>query len=131
MAKTLKGVMTEFAALQRELATASEASLREVAEPVLKRSQELVPVDTGRLRDSGFIATERTPNGARAVVGYARDGDPDYAITVEIGRMARIRTPGGQQRQEVGDSDATAAVEVPRAGRGEVAEEGAGARGKQ
>ncbi|MEE8599214.1 MAG: hypothetical protein V3S69_06880 [Dehalococcoidales bacterium] len=47
--------------------------------PIFEESQRLVPVDTGRLRRSGFIETRRTTTGAVAAVGYGRFGSPHYA----------------------------------------------------
>ncbi len=48
-------------------------------QPIFDRSQELVPVDTGTLRDSGFIETRPTSEGVGVFVGYGRFGKPFYA----------------------------------------------------
>lgn len=48
-------------------------------EPAFKESQRLVPVDTGKLKRSGFIETKRTANGTVAAMGYGRYGRPTYA----------------------------------------------------
>lgn len=49
------------------------------AQPIFDRSQELVPVDTGALKASGFIETRPTSNGVQVFVGYGRFGTPEYA----------------------------------------------------
>lgn len=50
--------------------------------PIFDRSQELVPVDTYRLKNSGFIEVRQVTAGAQAVVGYGRYGRPHYATVV-------------------------------------------------
>lgn len=60
----------------------SPAALIYAVQPIYDESQELVPVDTGKLKDSGFVEVRSTTRGATAVVGYAKGGDPDYAVWV-------------------------------------------------
>jgi len=50
--------------------------------PILERSQELVPVDTGKLKRSAFITVTQSVSGPVAVIGYARYGQPHYAAFV-------------------------------------------------
>ena len=50
--------------------------------PIMEFSQKIVPVDTSKLKDSGFIEVRQTTSGAVAVVGYARHGQPHYAAFV-------------------------------------------------
>lgn len=49
------------------------------AQPIFDRSQELVPVDTGDLKASGFIETRDTASGVGVFLGYGRFGKPFYA----------------------------------------------------
>lgn len=51
-------------------------------EPIYDESQRLVPVDTGRLKRSGFTAARKRAGGATAQIGYARFGRPFYAAFV-------------------------------------------------
>lgn len=51
-------------------------------EEILKRSQELVPVDTGRLKRSAFREIRAGADGPYAVMGYAKHGNPHYAAFV-------------------------------------------------
>ena len=65
--------------------------LKAEAEAILAQSQGLVPVVTGRLRDSGFVEASEQP--AEAAVGYGGASAP-YALAVhealhEIGADGR------------------------------------------
>lgn len=51
-------------------------------EPILEHSQKIVPVDTGKLKRSGFIEVRETVSGPKAVIGYAKYGSPHYAAMV-------------------------------------------------
>lgn len=67
--------------------------LEEALRPAFDLSQVYVPQDTGRLKDSGYLETEVTPNGARASLGYAPGGNPYYALYVhEIPTLHREPT---------------------------------------
>jgi len=57
---------------------AIEAGLK----PIYDLSQQYVPVDTGRLKRSGFIETRQTSTGSRGWIGYAKGGHPSYAAWV-------------------------------------------------
>lgn len=50
--------------------------------PTFALSQEYCPVDTGELLASGYLATETFRGGARAEIGYAKGGTPEYAVYV-------------------------------------------------
>lgn len=58
--------------------------LLETLDPILLRAQELCPVATGALKNSGYL--EVVPTGAGGVIsaeiGFAREGEPPYAIFV-------------------------------------------------
>jgi len=62
----------------------SEPALRYGLVTIYNRSQELVPVDTGKLKESGWISvSSRKSDGAiRGVVSYGRMGKPFYAVYV-------------------------------------------------
>lgn len=51
-------------------------------EPIYDESQRLVPVDTGRLKRSGFTAARKRVGGVTAQIGYGRLGRPFYAAFV-------------------------------------------------
>jgi len=59
------------------------AAIRFGLQPIFDESQELVPVDTGRLKRSGFIETRTQASGRiSAEIGYGRFGIPHYAAFV-------------------------------------------------
>jgi len=51
-------------------------------QPIFDKSQYYVPRKTEALANSGFIETEVTSRGARAVVAYGKGGKPEYAVFV-------------------------------------------------
>lgn len=51
-------------------------------EPTFQISQERVPVKTGDLQASGYLAVESFRGGARVEIGYGKGGVPDYAVAV-------------------------------------------------
>lgn len=56
--------------------------LFEALEPTFELSQTYVPVDTGKLKESGFLEKQTFTGGARVVMGYGREGFPAYATLV-------------------------------------------------
>lgn len=50
--------------------------------PIYDESQKLVPVDTGRLKRSGYYEVRKFKRGPVAEIGYGRYGDPHYALYV-------------------------------------------------
>jgi hypothetical protein len=92
MAATLKGadaLQKQLAALARTAPGVGAAAARALAEGILARSNELVPVDSGELRDSGeVIATDG---------GFAVTYSAPYALTVHEDTSAR-HPHGGQAK---------------------------------
>lgn len=78
---TFKSVMANWKALQREVDAASAPALEEAAQRIFDRSQELVPVATGRLKASGKIESHKTSGGTVVTISYG-EGGPDYAGNV-------------------------------------------------
>lgn len=62
-------------------------------EPTFDKSQELVPVDTGDLKDSGYLEVEAFRGNVRVEMGYGRNNFPDYAIFVHENLEARHAAP--------------------------------------
>ena len=75
-------------------------------EPIMELSQELVPVDKGVLKRSGFIEVRKITRGYKAVIGYAKYGKPHYAAFVhemlhvphQKGKQAKFLEAAVQQR---------------------------------
>jgi hypothetical protein len=68
----------------RKVGFATPDAIVYALQPIFDRSQELVPVDTGKLKRSGFLKTDREYRSGRvrAQVGYAQHGQPHYAAFV-------------------------------------------------
>lgn len=63
--------------------------LYEALEPTLELAKSYCPVDTGVLRDSGYLEKQTYEGGARVILGFAKGGDPPYAILVH--EMTNLR----------------------------------------
>ncbi|KKM27945.1 hypothetical protein LCGC14_1569610 [marine sediment metagenome] len=75
---TVKGNMLKL--IERIEGVTPEA-IRFGLQPIFDESQRLVPVDTGKLKRSGFIEVRTQARGGRvsAEIGYGRFGQPFYA----------------------------------------------------
>lgn len=56
--------------------------LVEALEPTFGKALEYCPQDSGDLRASGYLEAEKYRGGSRAVIGFGKGGQPDYAIYV-------------------------------------------------
>lgn len=80
--------------VEQGLVQAVQDALNEVAQQILERSQDLVPVRTGALRDSGYI-TSGDQGGYPSVTITYGGGDVDYAYKVH--EDLEMRHPNGGQ----------------------------------
>lgn len=67
--------------------------LEDALEPTFEWSQEIVPVLTGELKESGYLETRSFRGRARVEIGYGRGGLPDYAIVVHEDLEAHHEEP--------------------------------------
>ena len=73
----------------------SENALEEIAQTIHNTSQAYAPLDTGELRDSSYISSEKTADKYTVKIGYGKDGKAPYAVYVhEIGPYKNPTTPG-------------------------------------
>lgn len=56
--------------------------LLEALEPTFAMSQEMVPEKTGKLKNSGYLLITSSGQNAAVEMGYAKNGEPDYAVVV-------------------------------------------------
>lgn len=56
--------------------------LLDALRPTYELSQKYVPVDTGDLKESGFLERDKGSKYPRVVMGYGRGGIPNYAALV-------------------------------------------------
>lgn len=75
---------------------AVEDALKKHADKILARSQELVPVDTGALKASGFAEVERNGDEIVAQVCYSSNGSVPYATFVH--ELPNAHTPPTQRK---------------------------------
>lgn len=87
----IEAVNARLAVLAEQHRDAAVAALREEAETIMTTSKRLVPVDTGVLRESGFV--DAVDEGVRLAYGGAASG---YAIYVHENLEARH--PVGQAK---------------------------------
>lgn len=80
--------------VEQGLVQAVQDALNEVAQQILERSQDLVPVRTGALRDSGYI-TSGDQGGYPSVTITYGGGDVPYAYQVH--EDLEMRHPNGGQ----------------------------------
>lgn len=68
----------------KEVESAVPLAVREGLFPIYETSQILVPVDTGDLKESGFIDVEVSPKGRSitGTVGYGENNMPPYTLIV-------------------------------------------------
>jgi hypothetical protein len=62
-------------------------------EPVGEKSQEYVPYRTGELHDSFYLEASTSRGRATAEIGYARGGNPHYAVFVHENLEMHHRPP--------------------------------------
>ncbi len=75
-------VERNYTRLIETLQANTEVVVRQMLQPVFDRSQELVPVDKGPLKASGYIETQMRRGRVVGEVGYGRGGVPPYAVIV-------------------------------------------------
>jgi hypothetical protein len=67
--------------------------LYEALVPTFGKSQEYCPIDTGALRESGYLEITEFRRRPRVEIGYGVGGDPDYAAKVHENMEYRHKAP--------------------------------------
>jgi hypothetical protein len=78
----MEGIMANMTNVVAHIQNVTAHAIVFGLEPAFKRSQELVPVDTGDLKRSGFLEVRPRKSGVDAAIGYGRFGQPSYAAMV-------------------------------------------------
>ena len=90
----MKSVEQSFKRLLDHIGANSPAAVEAALMPIFERSQELVPVKTRALKNSGFIKVSQGLKGnARGEVGYGAGGVPHYAAIVHEDLDAQHASP--------------------------------------
>lgn len=75
-------IVENFRALTDNIDSQTGQIVLEALEPTFEMSQELVPVEFGELKASGYLEMSQTKGHATVEMGYGKGGHPDYAIIV-------------------------------------------------
>lgn len=75
-------IQDNFQAFIDHLEQETPEALKEALEPTFEKSKVYCPKDKGDLVDSAYLEVVKFRNGARVEMGYAKGGNPDYAIFV-------------------------------------------------
>lgn len=78
----MEQVERNYTRLIETLQADTEVAVRRMLQPVFDRSQELVPVDKGPLKASGYLETQVRRGKVVGEVGYGKGGVPPYAVIV-------------------------------------------------
>ena len=93
----MDGIVKNMVKLIEGIENATPDAIRHGLQPIFDTSQELVPVDTSRLKDSGYVEvrTEGRGGRVRAEIGYGLHGKPFYAGIVH--ERLDLRHAAGKQ----------------------------------
>jgi len=80
--RQLDNLTKNFKSFQNHMEEQAIDVLYDALKPTFDLSQKYVPVDTGRLKDSGYLVVEKTSRGVEAAMGYSYRGNPHYALYV-------------------------------------------------
>ena len=86
MRAQMKGIEANLKEVLSAIEEHSTGALDRILRPTFELSQKYVPVDTGALRDSGFLeVSNRSISGksrVNATIGYGKGGKPSYTVFV-------------------------------------------------
>ncbi len=80
--RQMKGIEGSYTRFLKTVDAATEAAVRAALQPVFDASQDLVPVDTGKLKASGYLVTRMSRGRIVGEVGYGKGGNPHWAPRV-------------------------------------------------
>jgi hypothetical protein len=86
-------VLRDFNRIVKNLEGAVPQVLLYAAQPIFDKSQVYVPLDTGRLMESGYMEVSGSREDAVLEIGYGRGGDPPYAPIVHENMDVHHATP--------------------------------------
>ena len=76
----MQGIINNFIAWTDHMKDQSGDVLVEAMRPTFEKTQRIVPVKSGALRRSGYLEKRRRGDQVDAEIGYARGGNPRYAV---------------------------------------------------
>lgn len=78
----MQAVKDELLSVFDQISDVTPDIMYNALEPTFDKSQEYVPVDKGPLKASGYLEVTGTGKSARVEMGYAKGGNPPYAVYV-------------------------------------------------
>ncbi len=78
----LRTIEKKLKGITREIDDTFPGALKHGLKPIFDKSQQLVPVDSGALRNSGYLEEVNTARGHSVQLGYGRRGKPFYTVIV-------------------------------------------------
>jgi hypothetical protein len=78
----MKQIGDNYSAMISQLKGVTPSVLEDALLPTFKKAIKYTPVDTGALRESGYLETSREGRNVRAEVGFGKGGEPTYAAIV-------------------------------------------------
>lgn len=78
----MDAIVKSFSGMVSDIKEITPTILQEALEPTMELAKVYCPKETGALVESAFLEKERTQQGGRVVIGFAKDGDPPYAVMV-------------------------------------------------
>tara|TARA_Y100000114_G_scaffold153722_1_gene174299 strand:+ start:163 stop:627 length:465 start_codon:yes stop_codon:yes gene_type:complete len=90
----MKDVIKNFESFAEHIENETINVLLEAMKPVFDLSQKYVPVDTSKLKNSGYLEVATDRKGMHSIeIGYGKNGQPDYAATVHENLEFRHKAP--------------------------------------
>jgi hypothetical protein len=86
-------VIDNYRRLVQHLELVSPEVLYDALQPTFQLSQEYCPIDTGKLKASGYLEITQFRGVPTVEIGYARGGDPEYAVNVHENLEWRHKAP--------------------------------------
>lgn len=80
--KQLNILQQNFRDLAKHMNVETPEVLMDALRPTFEKSQRIVPVDTGDLKESGYLEYVASKGGVQVEMGYAYRGNPHYAVYV-------------------------------------------------
>lgn len=93
MRRRSKEITDQLINILEQFEGVAEDVMIEALEPTFEKSQEYCPIDTGRLRASGYLEKTGSKGQPRVEMGYARGGNPYYAALVHENTFFRHAPP--------------------------------------
>lgn len=94
MREQMRSIEGQIRSIIKDIESATPEALEAALRPTFELSQKYVPVDTGKLKRSGFLESvsgdRKIP---RVVIGYGKRGRPPYAVFVHERTDLRHKSP--------------------------------------